>query len=385
VALYILNHKRQDLADIEARYGFKVYLIGDDLLVPPAHRMEKVRSEVPIEIPKQIIPDPSTVEEIEEDEIEEIEEEAVEAIAESKPPVAAVTAGEIAGGEAVPGEATGEEGDGTRRRRRRRRRRGRREETGTVVAADSAVENATVIGEPGETVPLANVEPLPADSIEDSEEGGEGEVDPSIAVADGDPAPRRRRRGKRGGRRRHRRADGQEVDAEGNLLAAESVPSTAEIPSSETTAAIETTIAGSALHATSAASDVTPVEAPAKPKRSRKKAAPVSAAGIVETAPAVTPDAEAAPPKPKRIRAPRQKAAGVPVIPESTAKAPNGHDTIPAAPVPDAPVPVVVTPQVTVAPSPAAYVPADTQTVQEDAKPTGPAAAPRKGWWNRFL
>jgi len=40
VALYLLNHKRPALADIEARYQTVIFLENDDTLIPPAHRTE---------------------------------------------------------------------------------------------------------------------------------------------------------------------------------------------------------------------------------------------------------------------------------------------------------------------------------------------------------
>ncbi|HWG80945.1 MAG TPA: Rne/Rng family ribonuclease, partial [Stellaceae bacterium] len=43
VALYILNQKRQALAQAELRYGFHVAIGSDDSLVPPAFRLERLR------------------------------------------------------------------------------------------------------------------------------------------------------------------------------------------------------------------------------------------------------------------------------------------------------------------------------------------------------
>ncbi|HEY9567066.1 MAG TPA: ribonuclease E/G, partial [Thalassobaculum sp.] len=43
VALYILNHKRQRLAEIELRYGFSIMLEQDESLIPPDHRVERRR------------------------------------------------------------------------------------------------------------------------------------------------------------------------------------------------------------------------------------------------------------------------------------------------------------------------------------------------------
>src|SRR5258708_20744084 len=41
VALYILNQKRESLAQIEARYGVRVTMARDDLLIPPSFRLPR--------------------------------------------------------------------------------------------------------------------------------------------------------------------------------------------------------------------------------------------------------------------------------------------------------------------------------------------------------
>ncbi len=47
VALYILNHKRDLLAQLEARYGIHVLVARDDALIPPAFRLERLRAYGP--------------------------------------------------------------------------------------------------------------------------------------------------------------------------------------------------------------------------------------------------------------------------------------------------------------------------------------------------
>jgi ribonuclease E len=171
VALYILNQKRNELLQIEGRYGFRVFLQSDASLVPPAIRMDKVKSEVPIEIPAAL---PAPVEE----EPEVAEEEETEAA------------------EAGDREEGREEGEGEgRRRRRRRRRRGRRDDQ-HAAPADGEAHAEGDEAEEGEAEEGA------------AEEGGE---EAAADIIEGQPSPRRRR-GKRGGRRRQRR--GGEVHAE---------------------------------------------------------------------------------------------------------------------------------------------------------------------------
>jgi len=109
VALYILNQKRESLAQIEARYSIRVLVARDDSLIPPAFRLERLRAFEPGEVPTAA-PTPLTqavMLDAEEDEDEE-EEDAQEG-AEAALPAAERRAG------------NGEEERGRRRRRRRRR------------------------------------------------------------------------------------------------------------------------------------------------------------------------------------------------------------------------------------------------------------------------
>jgi len=105
VALYILNQKRTELLLIEGRYGFRVFLQSDAALVPPAIRMDRVKSEVPIEIPAAL-PAP-----VEDEPALEADEETGEETEDTEQ-------------EAADRESREEGGDEARRRRRRRRRRG---------------------------------------------------------------------------------------------------------------------------------------------------------------------------------------------------------------------------------------------------------------------
>src|SRR5689334_13907384 len=86
VALYILNQKRQALAQAELRYGFRVAIGSDDSLVPPAFRLERLRALTPAEIaalpvPVAAVPD---VDEDEDDDIIEEEEDEAEIEAEAQ-------------------------------------------------------------------------------------------------------------------------------------------------------------------------------------------------------------------------------------------------------------------------------------------------------------
>ncbi|MDE0058664.1 MAG: Rne/Rng family ribonuclease [Defluviicoccus sp.] len=138
VALYVLNNKRAMLTDIENRYGFRVTLLGDDSVIPPDMRIERVRAAETGERPSAAEP-------------------------EDKPAKAEA-------------KAAAEDGEKKRTRRRRSRRK---------PAAEAAAESAA------ET---------PAQAAEEAEVAETEETDGE--ATGGEKRPARKRSGRRGGRRR---------------------------------------------------------------------------------------------------------------------------------------------------------------------------------------
>ena len=201
VALYLLNQKRSALSDIELRYGMRVLLSGDDSLIPPIHRIDRLKTETPPDLIARPVHMESglTAPADESEDGEEIEageeaEEAEESVRAEEQPRRDDRGrddrgrdGEFAADRRPDAAArNGEEGEGGQRRRRRRRRRGRRD--GIVGApAEPQIQSAS----PEERAPEGPAAPPSA-----------------VAVADGEPLARRRRRGKRGGRRRNRNREG---------------------------------------------------------------------------------------------------------------------------------------------------------------------------------
>src|SRR5216110_387318 len=184
VALYILNQKRESLAQIEARYGVRVMVARDDSLIPPSFRLERLRAYGAGEAPP--LPRSIQAPAIEEDEEEETAEQEEDIEAVPSRPVGAEAAGE-------------QESDEERGRRRRRRRRRRSDE-----------------GREGRPAPAAAREPKePAEPAESREAHGSGEEE-----RDSDER-RRRRRGRRGGRIRGRREEA--ADTRSPHVAAETI------------------------------------------------------------------------------------------------------------------------------------------------------------------
>jgi len=208
VALYLLNQKRAGLAEIEARYGFRVVVDGDDRLIPPNFTLERSRNR-PADQMAPVVPLATAAY----DEIETIEADTASEEIESP-------ADEAMAGDAAQAEA-GDDNGGRRRRRRRRRRRG---------------EDDTADGD-SETMQQA------ADGDEDEESNGEATdeaqenatADAETSELGPDGQPRRRRRGRRGGRRRRQGERHDEERPETEVENGHAEIDQAALPSSEHT------------------------------------------------------------------------------------------------------------------------------------------------------
>jgi ribonuclease E len=359
-AIYLLNAKRTDLADIEFRYGVNVEVI-------PEGENEGAKMRVassgprPTSLPVfepiiDVIEDDDEIEDIEDERDEEDEAEA-----EAQ----------------VEGES---EADGAARRKRRRRRRGgkgrdREDEQSTDDASEDESESEGEAETEGETTDAVS-----RDEDED------------------DDSPKKRRR--RGGRRRRGRGRGDaeatqvegenaetvqpeavEPEADSNADIEVGIPVEAEVDASvveaaptEAEAEAEAPKRKRAPRRKAAASDAeaTPAEESAevvKPKRVRRKKADVEVENAVEVeaeadaeAPA-PPAAEEAPAKPKRTR---RKKADEPAAAEPETPLPVTEDVIGANAVVEE-----------AKPEPA------TETASVDEESEGEPGQPRRGWWQR--
>jgi len=265
-AIYVLNKKRAELAEIEDRYGVTVEIAIEEHF--EGARMT-VESSGPRPQPKERQAPLPIVEE-EEDYLPEVDEEEVEEA------------------EARPARGGDEDGDRGARRRRRRRRggRGRRHE-----------------GEAGEGEGEAEALPETAEEAPEAEALGAEEVS-----EDGEPKPKSRR-GRRGGRGRKGRSETSETAPE----ISPDEPPMADLPVSEAP------VPG----------DDVPAQDEAKAKtrrrpRARKKADDASDEISPEQAPEPEPETVEATPvaeeKPKRRTRAKKKADDAPVEPKPAAK-----------------------------------------------------------------
>jgi len=309
IALYILNQKRAALAQIEGRYEFSVFLVGDDTLIAPAFRMDRVKAETrPDEAPRLAVTmDDNLAARISAEEAEDEDDAEDEEEAPADEPVRSEGAGRTEGASRTE-DSRDADANGKRRRRRRRKRRGADgapDQVDLAIAhADSAHPDDEADAADGDEEPDAAEANETIETIEaaDATEPGEaGEGGETGETGDGDQ-PRKRRRGRRGGRRRRRREDGVNGESE----AAEGESDFDESDSDDVAADDATPDEAPAVIEAPPTADVAVespvaavVEAPAEP-------APTLDA-VVEGEAEVKAEAEAAPPK--RRRAPRKKAA----------------------------------------------------------------------------
>ncbi|MBL8553040.1 MAG: ribonuclease E/G [Phenylobacterium sp.] len=378
VGLYILNEKRAHLARLQQAFSLFVTVVVEDDMAHADHAIERTSMETRPEhaalaAPIQAPPAADAEDDGFDDEAFEDEDEEDEADEDEDDLEREDTDDDAA--HARREERGRDDEDGSRRRGRRRRRgRGRDDDRSDR-------------GDRG------------------SEPRGEREPRPARADADDDRDGRRRRRGRRGGRRM--RDDVRPTDtfswvrpwvpygddpfvwydpSEDLKPFTQGPPPAAEAPRSEAAApAHATTPAPAPAVARDGDEDiwVELPEAEEKPKRGRRSrsrgrgrggedaaaAEAVSAPEPVATAPepepepgpAVAAEPEAPPAKPKRSRS--RKAAAEPVAEVVAQAAPE-------------PVAVAAAPEPEPAPPPAPKAPDPNEI-------SGPAAAPRKGWWRR--
>jgi ribonuclease E len=185
VSVYILNQKRGELIDLEARYAISVDVVPDSGLIVPNFAVSGT-GEPPAHIPAFEQPLPSFAEPDPEDEPdleaedeeefdEEEEEEAVEETSESRRADRRE--------EEFAGQPSNGEREGSRKRRRRRRRRGDRSAP-TEESAESSGES-----------------PDFEEAASEGADGAELQTADESSDADTRDGHRSRRRGRRGGRR----------------------------------------------------------------------------------------------------------------------------------------------------------------------------------------
>ena len=286
---FIMNQKREYLADLEARYGVSIRVEADPSMITPDYRIEKFKTATRRIAPASpvVSMDAGLMEEIEAAEAEAADEIDITEAPEADRP-----------------EAQGEEGEGKKRRRRRRGGRGRRRNRGEGDEARTT-EEGTEAPEVAE------------------QSAGASEAD-ALPAAEADATPKVEEKPKR---RRSRKPTKSDASAE-TVAAPEPSDPTAEAPAE-------------------AAVDAAVEEAPKPKRRGRKTKAEKAAEEAAAVAESVA-EVEQAPepaekaPKPKRAtrsrKTPAKKAepvAEVPSAPDATVEtvaAPQAAEPAPEGP-----------------------------------------------------
>ena len=239
-ALYVLNHKRSTLAEIEARFGLTVTIDVDETVGAQHYAIVRgAVAEKPIGFQEQQFLPPLPEEDDDDVPFEAEEEEA---------PVAAPE--QRAQPNQQPRHAEGSE-DGNRKRRRRRRRRGGRDRDHNGAPHDGQERNQAS-GETEGEAQLGDAEAASDDIADGSDDGDVVAVETTAENGD----VKKRRRGKRGGKRN--RKDGDEASE------AEAAQTEALEPSSE---AGDEIVAEAAVAVEATEDAVVEADEPVKPKR----------------------------------------------------------------------------------------------------------------------
>ena len=357
VALYILNHKREALVELERKHSFHVVLTNDDSLIPPDLRLERTKNN-----------DGDTISEMVAAQRIDAPEEAGRkrrrrrggrnrnegegSQTQSKDNAEGSNEGARDGNRQAQPQRSGEveldeNGVEKPKRRRRSRRGGRnrgRNRSEVITNADGSVTPVTPI-EAGDAVPT---EPTQDGEAPKAVESGEAPT-----LTDGEERPKRRRP-----RRRRSSSAAANAEATASTDGASEAPAQAEEP---TQAPVEVSAEASAQTKDNAEETAKPAPKPRRARSPRKKPEAAVAQGEPEAASVEDTPAKPVAEKPKRARAP-SRAKKVEEPKEKVAKVATPKPTK-SKPMEPKPAPGVIAPGVTV-----------TGNVEEKPK--------RKGWWN---
>ncbi|MGR3700695.1 MAG: Rne/Rng family ribonuclease [Paracoccaceae bacterium] len=361
IANYLMNMKRDHVAQIEGRYGLSVRIEGDPTLISPDFTMEKFKTatRVVVELPQVVSGDAALMDEVDSSvnvwELEEAEaaEEEASAKAAARPERA-----ERAERAERPAESGDDEGKPKKRRRRRRRSKSKygadgelnsengSDEDDGIEEGDDAVETATPTEAASEVAAEASPEAAPQDAPAAQAEA-EAEVAP-----DAEKPARKTVTRTRSSSSRSPAAKAEAAPKDEAATKAPAKPKAAPKPKAPAKTTAKTSTAkprSSTAKAIGTAEAAEGGEAPAKKPASRSRTAKPAAEPTAATEGSTAAEAVATP-------------AAAPVVTEVPATEPKAAET----PKPEA--------------APAAAAPEAPKTeaapAEDDGKPR------RKGWWS---
>ncbi|UWR97439.1 Rne/Rng family ribonuclease [Phaeobacter inhibens] len=340
IANYLMNQKREHIAQIETRYGLSVRIEGDPHLVSPDFSLEKFKTAsrvVPVATAPVVSVDTSIMDQVDAD---EASDEADEAEVETNDTDVAEV------------QAAGDEGEGDNKPKRKRRRRRRRKSSG----ADGDDSNNAAQGD-------ANADDQKASddaAAEDADAQAEPAEGSDAKEAEGDGEVKKRTRTRTRSRSRKKKTD-ETVAAEAEAPAETDAKAEPEGQAIVTEAKAEDSNAAEAE--APVASAEAPVEGAEEPAvLNGDAAAEVPAAAEAETA-AATEEA-----------APAQIVAD-----EATAEDVVADQDTPAA---EATAPAAAEPQAADAPTEEPEAAPEPALATAEAEPASPPKPKRRGWWS---
>ncbi|UWR16994.1 ribonuclease E/G [Sulfitobacter sp. M368] len=365
IANFLMNQKREHIAQIEARYGLSVRIEGDPSLVSPEFTLEKFKTAT-----RNVAPVADHIVSVDTSLMDQIDEDEADTTSDEETP-------EAQSPHQDSGDSDGE-GKPKRRRRRRRSRGGRGKNGGGDYQngednkdASSADENADAPqnaegSDTSEPAKQDNAEEVKSDAAPVAADAA-SDAKADTPVAEEKPKPKTRSRSRSTSAKAKAEKEAAEAAADGDAKTAEPAPEAAE-------------------------DEKTKAKAKPKPRSRAKKAdskATEEAAAVTTTAEEKSADAAEEKPKPKRTRAkakpkaePKAKAA-----PKSKAKAAETASEPEEAKAPEQ----AAAPAPEPAPEPvAAKEPKAVETVAAaepvaEAKPDQAEEAKkpkRRGWWS---
>ncbi|MEO6247525.1 MAG: Rne/Rng family ribonuclease [Sphingomicrobium sp.] len=345
-AIYVLNKKRAELAEIEDRFGVTVEVLVDESFEGARMACDSAGPK-PV-APVRTAPQPILVDDADEDEVfDEIEDEPEHEEEEER------SEDDQDRGERAPREARGDDDRGRGRRRRRRGGRGRSRTEGDGSEAGS---EQSASAEP-------HGEGASYDDGDEPVEASDRPAEQPRELVEGEEGPRRSRRGRRGGRGGRGRGESAATDSgpapqgevryvetdDGDLVAVDVAPMIEPVPSRDP-APVGDTVEAAAEEAPKTRRR--PRARKAEPAAPLVEPTPVAEAPIAARQPELAAEEEAAKPK-RRSRAKKPPVADAESAPPEARAAPAEPELA------------------TVASNDAAEAP-----VESD----GP---PRSGWWSR--
>ncbi|KXF90152.1 Rne/Rng family ribonuclease [Phaeobacter inhibens] len=335
IANYLMNQKREHIAQIETRYGLSVRIEGDPHLVSPDFSLEKFKTAsrvVPVATAPVVSVDTSIMDQVDADEAsDEADEAEVEA---NDTDVAEV-------------QAAGDEGEGDNKPKRKRRRRRRRKSSGADGDDSNNAAQSDANADDQKASDDADAQAEPAEGSDAKEAEGDGEV-------------KKRTRTRTRSRSRKKKTD--------ETVAAEAeAPAETDAKAEPEGQAIVTEAKGEDSNAAESEAPVASAEAPVEGAEepavlNGDAAAEVPAAAEAETA-AATEEA-----------APAQIVAD-----EATAEDVVADQDTPAA---EASAPEAAEPQTADAPTEEPEAAPEPALATAEAEPASPPKPKRRGWWS---